>query len=66
MAAQASKELKRLSAAKHDVAYAQQAGRRAVTRFDVLLQGTAIEATFWREVADKVYDALEEGKVCLI
>lgn len=29
-------------------------------------QGTAIEATFWRDAADRSYDLLEEGKVsCL-
>ena len=29
-------------------------------------QGTAIEATFWRDAADRAYDVLEEGKVrCL-
>lgn len=26
-------------------------------------QGTAIEATFWRDAADRYYDTLEEGKV---
>lgn len=26
-------------------------------------QGTAIEATFWRDAADQAYDLLEEGKV---
>ena len=28
-----------------------------------MLQGTAIEATMWREVADKYHPLLEEGKV---
>jgi len=26
-------------------------------------QGTAIEATFWRDAADQAYELLEEGKV---
>lgn len=26
-------------------------------------RGTSIEATFWREAADRCYDALEEGRV---
>ena len=26
-------------------------------------QGTSIEATFWRDAADRYYDALEDGKV---
>ena len=27
------------------------------------VQGTAIEATLWREAADKHFDSLQEGKV---
>lgn len=30
------------------------------------MQGTAIEATLWREAADKHYDTLQEGKVRLL
>ena len=32
-------------------------------RGKVALQGTQIEASVWRELADKYYDLLEEGKV---
>lgn len=28
-----------------------------------LVQGTAIEATLWRELAERYFDTLEEGKV---
>jgi len=27
-------------------------------------QGTAIEATLWRELAERYFDIMEEGKVC--
>ncbi len=29
------------------------------------MQGTTIEITLWRGIADKFYDHIEEGQVCL-
>ena len=29
------------------------------------VQGTQIEASVWRDLADRYYDLLEESKVCL-
>ena len=29
------------------------------------MQGTTIEITLWRSIADKFYDHIEEGQVCL-